>query len=116
MIFLYAFLVGGGICAIGQFIMDYFKLTPGHLTSLFVVVGAFLDVFDIYDNLVKFSEAGALVPITSFGHSLLHGALDAVEEKGIMGLASGMFDLTSVGIVFAIICAFVFAVLFRPKG
>ena len=45
MIFLKAFVVGGAICAIGQLILDYFKLTPAHITCGFVVVGAALDVF-----------------------------------------------------------------------
>ena len=50
MIFIYAFLVGGIICAIGQIILDIFKLTPGHITALFVMLGVLLDFFNFYDK------------------------------------------------------------------
>ncbi len=116
MIFLYAFLVGGLICAIGQLIMDKFKLTPGHITVLFVVIGAVLDGFNIYDKLIEFAGAGALLPITSFGHSLLHGALEKTKEVGFLGIGMGMFDLTASGITAAILFSFLAGIIFKPKG
>ena len=116
MIFLYAFLVGGAICAIGQFLMDKFKLTPAHIVCLFIVIGAALDVFGLYDRLIKFAGAGAQLPITSFGHSVIHGAMDAASEKGILGIAGGMFELTTVGITSAILFAFIAALIFKPKS
>ena len=116
MIFLYAFLVGGTICFLGQLLMDIFKLTPCHLTGYFVILGGALDLFGIYDSLIKFSGAGALVPITSFGHSLLHGALAKASEYGILGIGMGMFDLTATGITSAILFAFIAALIFKPKG
>ena len=48
--YLNAFLFAGFICLIGQIILDNTKLTPGHVTTIFVVVGAFLDIFSIYDK------------------------------------------------------------------
>jgi len=115
-IFVYAFLVGGAICAIGQFLMDKFKLTPAHIVCLFIVIGAALDVFGLYDRLIKFAGAGAQLPITSFGHSVIHGAMDAASEKGILGIAGGMFELTTVGITSAILFAFIAALIFKPKS
>ena len=103
MIYLNAFIFAGTICLIGQLILDNTKLTPGHITSIFVVLGSLLDVFDIYDKFVLWAGGGALVPITSFGHLLIHGAMDTVNNYGTMGLFTGMFDLTSSGIVAAII-------------
>ena len=116
MIFLYAFLVGGLICAIGQLIMDKFRLTPGHITVLFVVIGAILDGFNIYDKLIELAGAGALLPITSFGHSLLHGALEKTKEAGFLGIGMGMFDLTASGITAAILFSFLAGIIFKPKG
>ena len=116
MIFLYAFLVGGAICAIGQFLMDKFKITPAHIVCLFIVIGAALDVFGLYDRLIKFAGAGAQLPITSFGHSVIHGAMDVASEKGIIGIAAGMFELTTVGITSAILFAFLVALVFKPKS
>lgn len=115
MIFLYSFLFCGTVCLIGQMILDNTKLTPGHVTSLFVVIGAFLDSFGLYDKFIKWFGAGTLVPITSFGHSLIHGALDKAEESGLLGLLGGIFSLTSAGIVSAIVFGFILTMIFKPK-
>ncbi|MGP4082125.1 stage V sporulation protein AE [Pseudalkalibacillus sp. R45] len=111
-----AFVVGGLICVVGQLLMDIFKLTPAHVTSGFVVAGATLDGFGLYDKLIQFAGAGATVPITSFGHSLLHGAMAEADEHGFIGIAMGIFQLTSAGISSAILFGFIVAVLFKPKG
>lgn len=113
--YIYAFLFCGFVCMISQIILDNTKLTPGHITSLFVVLGAMLDVFGIYDKIVLYCGAGAIIPITSFGHLLIHGAMDLVDEMGVMGLALGIFDLTSAGISVAVVAAFFLALLFKPK-
>ena len=115
MIYVNAFLFAGTVCLLGQIILDNTKLTPGHVTSLFVVIGAFLDIFGIYDKIVLYCGAGALVPITSFGHLLVHGAMDVASELGPLGLAFGIFNLTAAGISVAIVMAFVLALIFKPK-
>ena len=69
----------------------------------------------IYDKLVLYCGAGAIIPITSFGHLLIHGAMDVAAENGIMGLALGIFDLTSAGISVAVVCAFILALIFKPR-
>ena len=93
MIYLYSFIFCGFICLIGQLILDSTKLTPGHVTSLFVVVGAGLDTFSIYDKIIDIFGAGALVPITSFGHSLIHGALDASLDNKIEDVSARLAEL-----------------------
>lgn len=113
--YIYAFLFCGFICMIGQIILDNTKLTSGHITSLFVVLGAALDLFGIYDKIVLYCGAGAIIPITSFGHLLIHGAMDVANENGIMGLSLGIFNLTSAGISIAVVSAFILALLFKPK-
>lgn len=116
MIFVAAFVCCGGICMLGQLLYDHTKLTAGHITSLFVVMGAALDTFGIYDWLLRVCQAGAALPITSFGHSLIHGALEAAETKGLLGILLGTFDLTAAGITAGILFAFVAAICFRPKS
>lgn len=116
MIFLWAFIIGGAICALGQFLMDRFKLMPAHIVCAFVVIGAALDVFGWYDQLITFAGAGAQLPIMSFGHSVIHGAMESAQTKGLLGIAGGMFTLTTVGITSAILFAFLTALLFKPKG
>ena len=116
MMYVLSFLFCGFLCLIAQIIIDNTKLSAGHITVIFVVIGAFLDVFDIYDKFVLWAGGGALVPITSFGHSLIHAALDRAQESGFFGLAMGMFDLTATGITAAIVISFFIALIFRPKN
>ncbi len=111
-----AFLVCGTISLLGQLLYDNTKLTAGHITSSFVVLGAALDTFALYDKLIEFAGAGASLPITSFGHSLIHGALAKAQEQGVMGILLGMFDLTAAGITSAILFAFLIAVVCKPKS
>lgn len=115
MIFVYSFLFCGFTCLVSQLILDNTKLTPGHVTSLFVVMGAFLDIFGIYDKIVLYCGAGAIIPITSFGHLLIHGAMDIAGEMGAIGLAFGVFNLTSAGISVALVAAFLLCLIFKPK-
>ncbi|GJM82998.1 stage V sporulation protein AE [Paenibacillus timonensis] len=116
MIFVWAFLIGGLICVVGQLMMDVLKLTPAHTMSSLVVAGAVLDAIGWYDPLVKFAGAGASVPITSFGNSLVHGALTELQRDGWIGVITGIFDVTSAGISAAIIFSFLAALVVRPKG
>lgn len=115
-IFIWSFIIGGAICVIGQTMMDVFKLTPAHTMSTLVVVGAILGGLGWYDPLVKFAGAGASVPISSFGNSLVKGALMEAEEAGIIGVLTGIFEITSSGISAAIIFGFLASIVFKPKG
>ncbi|MDF0727956.1 stage V sporulation protein AE [Cytobacillus sp. S13-E01] len=114
--FFWAFVVGGLICVIGQIMFDVFKLTPAHTLSSLVVAGAILDGFNLYEPLMAFAGAGATIPITSFGNSLVHGAMQEGEKHGIVGVLTGMFEVTSSGISAAIIFGFIGALFFKPKG
>lgn len=114
MTYIYGFLFCGAVCSIAQIIYDNTKLTPGHITSLFVVCGTLLDFFNIYDKLLVICGAGAALPITSFGHSLIHGAMGKIDEYGFLGIAMGMFDLTAAGITSAILFSFIIAMICKP--
>ncbi|PPA72308.1 stage V sporulation protein AE [Jeotgalibacillus proteolyticus] len=114
--FFWAFVVGGSICVIGQLLMDVGKLTPAHTLSTLVVSGAVLELFGLYEPLIDFAGAGATIPITSFGNALLHGAMQEAEKHGVIGVLTGMFEVTSSGISAAIIFGFIGALIFKPKG
>lgn len=114
--YILAFLVGGAICVVGQLMMDVGKLTPAHTLSTLVVVGAVLDGLGLYEKLIDFAGAGAIVPITSFGNSLVHGAMAEAEKHGWIGILTGMFEVTSSGISAAIVFGFIGALIFKPKG
>ncbi len=114
--FIWAFIIGGLICVIGQILMDKFKLTPAHTMCTLVVTGSILGGFGLYDKLIEFAGAGASVPISSFGNQLVKGALQEAQQTGLIGVLTGIFEVTSAGISAAIIFGFLSALLFRPKG
>jgi stage V sporulation protein AE len=114
--FIWAFIVGGGICVIGQLMFDVLRLTPAHTMSTLVVVGAVLGGLGLYEPLVKFAGAGASVPISSFGNALVQGALTEAETTGIVGVLTGIFEVTSAGVSAAIIFGFLGSLVFKPKG
>ncbi|MCX7569095.1 stage V sporulation protein AE [Tumebacillus sp. DT12] len=114
--FLWAFLVGGGICVIGQLLMDLTTLTPAHVMTILVCTGAVLDGFGLYEPLIKFAGAGASVPITSFGNALVHGAMAEAQQHGLIGIITGIFEVTSAGISAAIVFSFLASLIFRPRG
>ncbi len=115
MIFLFAFLVSGVVCMIGQLILDYTKLTPGHVTSLFTVLGVVLSFLKIYEKFVSFAGAGATVIISNFGHLLYQAGIEGFHANGILGLFSGLLAKSSVAIVGAVIFSFVLAMMFQPR-
>lgn len=108
--------MGGLICVVGQLMMDVGKLTPAHTLCTLVVLGSILDGFGLYEPLIDFAGAGATIPITSFGNALTHGALVEAEKHGIIGVLTGMFEVTSSGISAAIIFGFIASIVFKSKG
>lgn len=116
--FLMAFLVGGGICVIGQLAMDLTKpsITPGHVLVGYITVGAFLSALGLYQPLVDIGGAGATIPLSGFGHSLAQGAIEGVKQKGLLGAFSGGVAATSAGITAAVVFGYLAAILFNPRG
>ena len=111
---LYAFLVGGFLCLIGQILIDYTKLTPARILVAYVVGGVFLTAVGVYGPLVDFAGAGATVPLTGFGYSLAKGVQKAVSEVGFMGALSGGLTATAAGIATAVCSAVLMAIIFKP--
>ena len=115
-IYIFAFLVGGAISMIGQLLLDYTNFTPGHILSGLTVAGGILGGLGLYEKLVKFAGAGATMPISSFGNALVQGAILEAKRDGLVGILTGMFELTSAGIAAAIVFGFLTALVFNPKG
>ena len=65
--YLYAFLVGGALCLIGQVLIDRTKLTPARILTGYVVAGVLLQAVGVYQYVVDWGGAGATVPLTGFG-------------------------------------------------
>ena len=113
--YLYAFLVGGALCLIGQVLIDYTKLTPARILTGYVVAGVILSGFGLYSHIVDFAGAGATVPLTGFGHSLAQGVKRAVDSDGFIGIITGGLTATAAGISTALFSGLLMAVLFKSK-
>ncbi|MCR4402261.1 MAG: stage V sporulation protein AE [Firmicutes bacterium] len=115
MTYLYAFLVGGAICAIGQLILDFTNLTPGHMLVILTVAGAIAGGLDLYQPLIKFAGAGAITPVSGFGASIARGALMEAKRTGLIGLFTGVFEYTGMGIAVAVFFGALVALVASPK-
>ena len=113
--YLYAFLVGGIICAIGQVLIDKTKLTPARILVIFVVAGVVLTAIGLYQKLVDLGGAGATIPLTGFGYSLAKGVMKEVDKIGLLGAFTGGFKATAAGLAAAVFFGFLMAIIFSPK-
>lgn len=113
--YLKAFLVGGALCLIGQLLIDYTKLTPARILTIYVVSGVILGAVGLYQPLVDWAGAGASVPLTGFGNALAKGVKEAVAQKGLLGAFTGGFTAAAGGLCAAVFFALVAALVFKPK-
>ena len=103
--------VGGGLCVIGQLLIDYTKLTPARILVGYVVLGVALTAIGVYEPLVAFAGGGATVPLTGFGYCLANGVKEAVDKDGLVGAITGGFTATAGGITAAVTAGLVAALV-----
>lgn len=114
--FFWAFIFGGAVCAIGQVILDKTKMTQADLMVVLVVFGSLISALGFYDPLVTRFGAGAMVPVSNFGHTLTQGVIIGYQENGFLGALEGGLGKASAVLGAAIIFGFTMGLLFRPKG
>jgi stage V sporulation protein AE len=114
--YLWAFIVGGTICAIGQLMIDKTKITPARILVLFVTSGVVLTAFGIYQKIVDIGGAGATIPLTGFGYSLAKGVFSDVDKYGLLGAFTGGIKATAAGISAAIFFGYLVSLVFAPKA
>lgn len=112
-----AFLVGGGLCALAQVLIDKTRLTPARILVGYVVAGVLLGAIGVYKYIADFAGAGASVPLTGFGYLISEGVRKAVDERGLLGALTGSLTAaaggTAAALVFGLIAAF--CVRSKPK-
>jgi len=113
--YLYAFLIGGGICALVQILLDRTKLMPGRVMVLLVCTGAILGFIGLYEPFMEFAGAGASVPLLGFGNLLWKGVKEAVDKEGFLGTFLGGFKASAVGVSAALIFGYLASLIFEPK-
>ncbi len=105
-----AFVVGGLICCIGQFILNYATNTLGlddqtagsWCSLLLVLASVVLTGFNIYPQIVKWGGAGALVPITGFANSVAAPAIEFQKEGQVFGIGCKIFNIAGPVILYGI--------------
>ena len=115
MTYVWAFVVGGGLCVLGQLIIDLTKLTPARILVTYVVAGVVLSALGWYAPLAEFAGAGATVPLLGFGHLLAQGVKDAVERCGMLGALTGGFGAAAGGICASLLAGLAAAVLAKSR-
>ena len=113
--YLWAFVVGGLICTLGQLLIDKTKLTPARILVGFVCMGVVLGALGVYDKLIDFAGAGATLPISGFGSLLAKGTKEAVEEQGLIGAFTGPLTAGSAGIMAAVLSGLILSFMTKPK-
>lgn len=113
--YLWAFIIGGALCVVGQLLMDLTALTPARILTGYVVAGVVLSALGWYQPLMELAGAGATVPLLGFGHLLAEGVRTAVAEKGLLGALTGGLTAAAGGITASLVCGVVFALVARSK-
>ena len=113
--YLWAFLVGGGLCVIAQILIDRTSLTPARILVVYVVAGVILGAIGLYKPLVEFAGAGATTPLTGFGYLISKGVKDAVQERGLLGALTGSLTASAGGIAAALVFGYLACLLSKGK-
>jgi len=116
MSYLLAFLVGGGLAAVGQLLVDGTRLTNAHMMVIFVVSGAILTGLGLYEPLLQVAGAGAAIPVSNFGYVVTQGVLERLQAEGLFGLFSGLFHVAGSVIGASILFGYFAALIFKPRG
>lgn len=114
--YLFAFLIGGAICTVGQLLLSFTRLTSARILVLFVVAGVVLGGLGLYEPLIEFAGAGASVPLPGFGNALAKGAIEGAKTHGVLGAFSGGLSATAAGISAAVLFGWLAALIFRPRS
>lgn len=114
-----AFLVGGGICVLGQLMLVGYQMTDldlksakGMVSVSLIFLSAVLTGFGVFDKIAKFAGAGTLVPITGFANSIVSPAIEYKTEGQILGLGAKMFTIAGPVLVYGISASAIYGVIY----
>ena len=116
---LIAFMIGGFMGLLGQFLTDIysyiFNIATSDATMLMIVtlvfLGCLLTCLGFFDKLVHFARCGLIIPITGFAHAMMSATLEYRKEGFVTGIGANMFKLAGSVIVFGVVSAYIFGFL-----
>ncbi|MEF9983486.1 MAG: stage V sporulation protein AC [Oscillospiraceae bacterium] len=118
-----AFAVGGLICVIGQFLINFYgslganeEISATAASVTLVFIASLLTGLNVFDDIAKFAGAGTLVPITGFSNAVCAPALEFKSEGFILGLASKMFVIAGPVIVYGVSASVVYGIIIYIFG
>ncbi len=115
LMYLKVFFVGGVICLIAELIEITTKITPARILVIFLMVGAILGGFGVYNYIVEWAGAGATLPITGFGNALARGAIEGATSNGFFGAIGGGLMATSAGVAVSIGLSYIMSFFVSSK-
>ncbi len=113
-----AFLVGGGICCIGQGIGDLLNIWLHQeevklwLPICMVFLGALFTAIGVYDKLAKFAGGGTIIPITGFSNSITSAAMEFKQEGWVLGLGAKIFTIAGPVIAYGTVASVVYGFVY----
>lgn len=121
---IWAFVVGGIICCIGQGINDVLmyvaelsKDTAATFTSIILVfLGALLTGLDLYDSIGKKAGAGSIIPITGFANSVVSPAIEYKKEGYVFGIGAKIFTIAGPVILYGVISSVIVGLIYYMVG
>ena len=113
--YVWAFVIGGGICVIGQILLDTTTLTAPRILVIFVVSGVVLQALNLYQPIVDLAGNGATVPLPGFGYNMAKAAMEGAQE-GLLEALSGALEAAAAGIGVAVAFGYIIAMIFTPKS
>ena len=117
---LFAFLIGGTICTLGQVLRNVFQNvcsfseeTAGTLTSVSLIFAAVvLTALGIFDNIAKHAGAGTLVPITGFANAVVSPAIDSHAEGLVLGVGAKIFTVAGPVLLYGTLAGFIYGIVY----
>lgn len=114
-----AFLVGGVICVLGQWITNYFagqgagnETAASWCSLILIFLSVLLTGLNIYPKITKFGGAGALVPITGFANSVAAPAIEFKKEGQVFGVGCKIFTIAGPVILYGIFTSWVLGAIY----
>ena len=114
--YLKVLVVGGGICLLGQILINLTKMTSSRILVIFLLLGVVLEAIGVFKYIKDFAEAGVTIPILGFGSNLAKGAIEGAKTSGLFGALTGGVKAAAAGLGGAIFIGFTIGLIANARS